>query len=72
MTTPEPAPYRFSTAMFINELQMPLDEALPTAKDIGVDYVWFASLPGRPPVAEMSDAELDEIARKVDDNGLRS
>ena len=71
MTTPEPAPYSFTTAMFINELQMPLDEALPTAKDIGVEYVWFASLPGRPPVAEMSDAELDEISRKVADNGLK-
>ncbi len=71
MYAPDQAPYKFSTAMFINELQMPLEEALPTAKDIGVEYVWFASLPGRPPVADMSDAELDQIADKVAANGLR-
>ncbi len=71
MTASETAGYKFRTAMFINELQMPLEEALATAKDIGVEYVWFTALPGRPPVAEMSDAELDGIARQVDDNGLR-
>ena len=71
MTTSDAAPYSFKTAMFIGELQMPLEQALPTAKDIGVEYVWFIALPGRPPVAEMSDAELDEIADKVADNGLK-
>jgi len=63
--------HRFRTALYINELQMPLEEALPVAKDIGVEYVWFDALPDRPAVAEMSNSEVDEIGEKVAANGLK-
>jgi len=61
----------FKTALFMNELQLPLDEALETAKDIGVEYVWFTSLQDRPPVAELTDAEVDEVGEKVAAHGLK-
>ena len=64
-------PQSFRTALFLNELQMPLDEALETAKDIGVDYVWFLDLRDRPPVADLTDAEVDEIGNKVAECGLK-
>ena len=61
----------FSTALFMNELRLPLEEALATAKDIGVDYVWFTDLQDRRPVAELTDAEVDEVGDKVAANGLK-
>lgn len=63
--------YKFKTAMFLNELRMPLEEALKTAQDIGVEYVWFTSLSDRPAVSEMSDVEVDEIGAKVAAHGLK-
>ena len=43
--------------MFLNELQLPFDDALATAKDIGAEYVWFDSLGEGPEIADMSDAQ---------------
>ena len=60
----------FRTALFMNELDLPLDEALEAAEDIGVDYVWFTELRDRPQVAEMTDAEVDEVAEKIAAHGL--
>ena len=31
--------YKFKIGMFLNELQLPLEEALEVAKDIGVEYI---------------------------------
>ena len=63
--------HKFRTALFLGEFQMPLEEALPVARDIGVEYVWFTDLPDRPAVAEMSDSEVDEIGEKVAAHGLK-
>ena len=60
----------FKLAMFLNELQLPLEEGLDTAKDMGVEYVWFTHLPNRPAIADLSDAEVDEIGAAVADRGL--
>ena len=46
------------------------DEMLAVASDIGVESVWFNRLPGVSRVARMSDAEWDEVARKVSHLGL--
>ena len=63
--------HKFRTALFLGELQMPLEQALPVARDIGVEYVWFTDLPDWPEVAEMSDSEVDEIGEKVAAHGLK-
>ena len=57
--------YRFKLGMYLPELRMPFDEALAQAKDIGAKYVWFNSLPDEPPIAEMSDAEIDRMGERV-------
>ena len=56
--------------MFLNELRLPFDESLATAKDIGAEYVWFSRVPDEPEVADMSDAEIDRVAEKVAEHGL--
>jgi sugar phosphate isomerase/epimerase len=63
--------YKFKMGIFLNELQLPLDEGLEVAKDLGIEYVWFSQLVDRPPVAELSDQEIDEIGKKIDDHGLK-
>ena len=63
--------HKFKTGMFLNELQLPLDEGLAVAKDLGVEYVWFSSLVDRPPISEMSDDEIDEIDKKIEARGLK-
>ena len=32
---------RFKLSMFLHELELPFDQALATAKEIGAEYVWF-------------------------------
>lgn len=64
-------PHKFKIGVFLNELQLPLDQGLAEAKSLGVEYVWFSQLPGRPPIAELSDAEIDEIGKKIDEHGLK-
>ena len=62
--------YRFKLGMYLPELRLPFDEALAKAKDIGAEYVWFNSLPDEPPIAEMSDAEIDRMGERVAQHGL--
>ena len=60
----------FKLGIFLNELQLPLDEGLEEANELGVDFVWFTGLPEMPPVAELSDAEADDIQRRIEASGL--
>ncbi len=62
--------YRFKLGMYLPELGLPFDEALAKAKDIGAEYIWFNSLPDEPPIAEMSDAEIDRMGERVAQHGL--
>ena len=63
--------YRFKLGMFLNELRLPFDEALATARDIGAEYVWFSQIPDEPEIAEMNDAEIDRMAERVAEHDLR-
>ena len=63
--------YGFKLGIFLNELRQPLDEALDTAKELGVEYVWFDRLEGQPTVAQMSDSAIDDVANRVDRRGLK-
>ena len=63
--------YRFKLGMSISELNMPFDKSLAKAKEIGADYVWLnLPLDGGPPVAQMTDAQVDDIAERVRGHGL--
>ena len=63
--------YRFELGMFLDELRLPFDDALTTARAIGADYVWFLNGPNGTEVAEMGDAEIDGIAERVAERDLR-
>ena len=71
MATDDSIPHRFRIGMFLNELRLPFDEALDAAKEIGVEYVWFDRLDDRPPIADMSDAEIDSVGERVAARGLK-
>ena len=71
MTQANLAPYRFKIGMFLNELKLPFDDALATASDIGVEYVWFTNLADMPPVADFSDAQVDKIGEAVARHGFK-
>ncbi len=75
----EPAPasagsaderYRFKLGMYLPELQLPFDQALAKAKDIGVESVWFNRLHQEAEIAQLSDADADRMAQRVQRHGL--
>ncbi len=73
----EPAPagsvndnYRFKLGMYLPELQLPFDQALAKAKEIGVESVWFNRLHQEAEIAQLSDAEADRMAQRVQRHGL--
>ncbi len=65
------ARHRFKLGMFLNELRLPVDEALATAREIGAEYVWFSRLDGEPAIADMSDAQADKLGERVARHGLK-
>jgi sugar phosphate isomerase/epimerase len=56
----------FELAVFLPELDLPLDPALAVVRELGAEYVWFSRLVGERPVAELSDGEIDRIGRRVE------
>ena len=62
--------HKFKLGIFLNELQLPLDEGLEEANELGVEFVWFSQLPGKPPIADLSDAEADDVQRRIEAAGL--
>ena len=53
--------YRFKIGMYLPELQMPFEESLDTARDIGVDYIWYNDRSYAKSFMEMSDAEVEAL-----------
>ncbi|MBI3682676.1 MAG: sugar phosphate isomerase/epimerase [Acidobacteria bacterium] len=64
------AEYRFKLGLYLPELDLPFDQALDTANEIGAKYVWFNQLKGETPVSAMTDAEADRMAERVARRGL--
>ena len=65
------AKHQFKIGMYLPELGLPFDEALATAKQIGVEGVWFNTLgAGGPSLRELDDAAVDRMAAQVAGHGL--
>ena len=64
-------PYRFKLGIYMPELDLPFDEELAKAKEIGAEYVWFNRLKGETDIARISDAEADRMAQRVERHGLK-
>ena len=62
---------RFKMSMFLHELQLPFDQALAAAKEIGAEYVWFDRIDDETPLAEMSDRDAERMAARVSKHGLK-
>lgn len=65
------AEVRFKLGMYLGEFDLPFDESLALAKEIGAEYVWFNELKGETPIGRMSDAEADRLAERVNRHGLK-
>jgi sugar phosphate isomerase/epimerase len=62
--------YRFKRGMYLPELRLPLEPALATAREIGAEYVWFSRLQDEPPIADMSDEQVDRVGERIARHGL--
>jgi sugar phosphate isomerase/epimerase len=56
--------------MYLGELDLPFDESLAKAREIGAESVWFNVLKGETPIGKMTDAEADRMAERVARHGL--
>jgi sugar phosphate isomerase/epimerase len=63
--------YRFKLGMYLPELQMPFDQSLAKAREIGAEYAIFNALPNETPIAEMSERQVDAIGERVARHGLK-
>ena len=63
--------HKFKLGMFLTEPQLPFEEALDLAAELGVKYLWYmcnGQVSGRPEdkaLVEMSEAEIDAMQAKV-------
>lgn len=63
--------HNFKLGMYLPELDLPFEESLAMAKDIGADCVWFNRLGSDgPPMHELDDAGVDRIGEQVASHGL--
>ena len=62
----------FKLAMYLPELGLPFEEALPVAAEIGARYIWhnFSETGDQKTLVDMSDAEVDAMAAEVHSHGL--
>lgn len=65
--------HHLKLGMCLNELYLPFDhdQALGAAREMGVEYVWFADIPDWPAIADMSDAEVDRMGESVAEHGFK-
>ena len=64
------APYEFKLGMYIGELQMPFEESLDTAKELGAQYLFCGSYSDGRRLSELADKEMDQVAEAVAARGL--
>ncbi len=63
--------HKFKLGMYLPELDLPFDESLAKAREIGADCVWFNRLGSDgPPMEELDDAGVDRLGKQVASHGL--
>ncbi|HIM55668.1 MAG TPA: sugar phosphate isomerase/epimerase [Candidatus Latescibacteria bacterium] len=63
--------YDIKLGIYLGELQLPFEESLAAARDLGAQYVWCGAHSDNRALSELSDTEVDEAARLVDAHGLK-
>jgi len=64
------AAHEWKIGMYLGELDLPFDESLDTARDMGVKRVWFNQLKGERAIADMPEAEADKMVDRVRRRGM--
>ena len=62
--------YVFKLGIHLPELQLPFEEALSTARELGARYLWVNRIEDRPPIADMSDEDVDQLGASLATHGL--
>ena len=62
--------YAFKLGMYLPELDLPFDQSLATAREIGAKYVWFNRVKDEPEIASMTDIQAEQIAKRVTSHDL--
>ncbi|MBM3935399.1 MAG: sugar phosphate isomerase/epimerase [SAR202 cluster bacterium] len=62
---------KFKIGMYLDELGMPFREALPLARDIGAEYVWWGDRPVGKPITALAPAEIVAMGDAMARNGLK-
>ena len=63
--------YEFKLGMYLGELQLPFEESLATARDLGAQYVGCGTHSENRALFELPDAEIDKAASLVEAHGLK-
>ena len=66
-----PNPYEFKLGIYLSELQLPFEESLATARDLGAQYAWCGDYSPGVRISELPDAQIDEVVKAVDAHGLK-
>ena len=67
--------YNFKLGIHLPELQLPFEESLAAAKEIGAEYVWFGKLPqgsGLPEIIpDLTIPQAEELSQRIENTGLK-
>ena len=67
--------YKFKLGIYLPELQLPFEESLAAAKEIGAEYVWFGKLPqgsGLPEtIPDLTIPQAEELSQRIENTGLK-
>lgn len=66
----EQGSHAWKIGMYLGELDLPFDESLDTARELGIKYTWFNQLKGERPIAEMTGTEADKMVERVRRRGM--
>ena len=62
--------YAFKLGMYLPELDLPFEESLATAREIGVDRVWLNRIKDKPDIETMTDVEVDRLFQRIASHDL--
>jgi sugar phosphate isomerase/epimerase len=68
--TGEDDQYKFKLGIYLPELDLPLDQSLATAREVGAKYVWFNRMKDEPDIETLTNAQVEQIVKRVTSHDL--
>ncbi len=69
MNTNRPSPFRLG--MLLDELALPFEQALPVAKQLGAEYIWWGDRPVGKAITDLGPREIEAMGECLALNGLK-